>query len=259
MKLKAYYIFGLIVLAFVGIAVGRYLIYKDVLPEHALLYDQSKSKIDGCSCLKNYARQLVKDATRRDEKVTLYSLGTEADGYQPKFIDTFTIPKDDSPLGDRSKEEGVVENFLNTIETKCKGIPRSNRTPLVQGVKTILEQLHSKCSPTSLCSLYIQSDLEDDVSPDFLEAFKLEKNGKQASNLERFDNAGISVTFAGTAEIVVTAGNTKKSGKDRALRKLNDGPVWKSLWSRSFTRPELLTFQPICGRSTESVEMTTKK
>jgi hypothetical protein len=253
MKLKAYYVFGLILLAFVGIAVGRYYTYRDVSPEHAILYDQSKSKIDGCSCLKNYARQLVREATKRDEKVTLYSLGTEANGYQPMLIDAFSIPKDDSPLGDRSKAAAAVENFLNTLEAKCKGIARSDKTPLVQGVATILEQLRSNCSPSSHCSLYVQTDLEEDVSPTFLEAFKVEKSGKTASNLERYNNAGIPVIFAGTAEVIVPTRNIKKTGKDKALQKLNNGPIWRNLWSRSFTEPELVSFQPICGSSTDSL------
>ena len=259
MKGKPYYIFGLFVLAFASIAVGRYMFYKDAVTEHALLYDQSKSKIDGCSCLKNYARQLAKDATKRDEIVTIYSLGTEADGYQPRLMSTFTIPKDDSPLGDRSKAEGAVENFVNAVETKCQEIPRSGRTPLFQGVRTVLEQLHSHCSSSSRCSLYVQSDLEEDVSPEFLQAFKLEKSGEPGSNLERFDNEGIPVVFAGTAEIVVAPGNTKKVGNRKAIEKLNDGQIWKRLWAHSFTNSGLVAFQPICGRATANATASTKK
>lgn len=260
MKVKPYYIFGLVLLAFMGIAVARFLFYKGNQTEHALLYDQSKSKIDGCSCLKNYARQLVKDATKRDEVVTLYSLGTEAEGYQPRLMGTFLIPKDDSPLDDRSKAEGAVENFLNAVETKCKEIPRSNRTPLFQGVKTVLEQLRTNCSKESRCSLYVQSDLEEDVSPEFLDAFKIEKSGETASDTERFDNEGIPVVFAGTAEIVVSPSNSKKSGsRDKAIQKLNDGQVWKRLWSRSFTNAALVRFQPICGRDNGDVATRTKK
>lgn len=259
MKAKPYLIFGLILLAFVGIAVGRYLLYKSAVTERAMIYDQSKSKIDGCSCLKNYARKLVKEASKRDEMATIYSLGTEADGYQPKLVATFVIPNDASPLDDRSKSEAAVEDFLRDVETKCREIPRSNKTPLFQGVKTVLEQLRTHCTGTSRCSLYVQSDLEEDVSPEFIEAFKQEKNGETASDLERFDNTGIPVVFAGTAEIVVSTSNTKKTQKDRAIKKLNDGEVWKRLWSRSFTNSGQVTFQPICGRDEANVATTSNK
>lgn len=255
MKVKGhapYYAFGLVILALAGIAVGRFLTFTNLPPEHAVLYDQSISKIDGCTCIRNYGRRLVENATAPGEVATLYSLGTAANGFQPQFVETFSIPKDISAMGDKRKAAAEVEAFLNALEAKCKGIARTDRTPLVQGVKTILEQLRPKCTTGSHCSLYVQSDMVEDVSPEFLSAFNQEKTGKQSSSPERFDNTNIFVTFAGTAEVVVSSSSKKKSAKDRALQLLNEGQIWKSLWSRSFTHTESLTFQPICDRGSES-------
>lgn len=254
MKLKGYapyYIFGLITLALVGVAVGRFLTHKNLPPQHAMLYDQSISKIDGCSCIKNYGRRLVESAVSPGEVATLYSLGTAANGFQPQLVDTFPIPKDISVLGDKQKAKAEVESFLNALETKCKSIPRSDRTPLVLGVRTILEQLRPKCSPESRCSLYVQSDLVEDVSPEFLKAFDAEKAGRASADFERFDNTNIPVTFAGTVEVVVARGK-KKSSKDKSLQVIGDGRIWKNLWSHSFTHSQSLTFQPICDRDSEN-------
>jgi hypothetical protein len=260
MKLNAYSIFGLVMLALVGVAAWRIFTHKNVVPQHAILYDQSKSKIDGCSCLKGHAGKLIEQAKGRGELLTLFALGAEANGYQPKIVDTFPIPKNDSALGDKSKAKVAVEAFLSAVETACKGIPPSDRTPLHQGVKTILEQLRTTCTPDAACTLYVQSDMEEDVSPTILDAFKARKAGVEP-DVPRLDNEGISVTFAGVSEIVVSPTKGKKAkgaGKDKALQKLDEAPIWKSFWTRIFTRPELVSFQPLCTEPEGGVASKTK-
>jgi hypothetical protein len=245
---KTYYVFGALIVAVAAFAAWRILARSTTIQRHALLYDQSRSKIDGCECLGNEAARLFHSAKTRGEIVDLYTLGTADNGYQAKFVASFPIPEHASLLGDRLQTAKVIDEWTKSIVSECRKIPRTNKTPLVVAVKIVLEQLRSKCSPQSFCSLFIQSDLEDDVSPEFAKAVKAEETGRTIPT-PTFDNTGIKVTFSGTSEIVTTLNKGQRSNKRRVFELLNGAEARKNVWLRMFTSPHLITFQPVCERS----------
>lgn len=235
----------------VGAGAARYFVYTPVPPpEHIFIYDQSNSKIDGCACLTQEARRLVNNVKLNKEIISLYALGTAESGYKPKPIASFEIPKSDSVYKDRAKEKEQIENLITDLENKCKSIPRTNMTPLFQAVNTAVEQLKRKCSPKSGCSIFVQTDLEESIEPELLNAFKTVKGGKEPLNLKSIDNAGIFIAFAGISELVVSPKkNTdgKDKNKDNSLDKMKDAEIWQKLWTRIFTHTDLIDFRPICS------------
>jgi hypothetical protein len=251
MKLNSYIIIGVILVVLTGAAAARYFIHTPVPPpEHIFIYDQSTSKINGCTCLTQEARKLVNNVKLNKEIISLYALGTPESGYKPKPIASYEIPKNDSVYKDRTKEKEQIENLIADLENKCKAIPRTDTTPLFQAVNTAVEQLKRKCSPQSRCSIFVQTDLEESIEPQVLDAFKTVKGGKEPLNLKSIDNTGIFITFAGVSELVVSPKkptNGKDKNKDKSLDKMKDAEIWQKLWTRILTHNDSIDFRPICS------------
>lgn len=235
-----------------AISAWRYSVSKDRHQHvHAYLYDQSKSKIDGCSCLKEQARRQMDDPEAAGAKLLFFVLGTRESGYQPKVIATYEVPESHKVLDGRDEPARKKESILLDLEKKCQAVTRTDETPLFQGVKAVIEQMRAEgcVDAKSGCSLFAQTDLEDTVTLNRPVASGTEaKRASEVKVPEKIDNTGISVTFSGVSEMVVT----RADSKGRALRKLDGNDRWRSIWTQVFTVPENVRFEPMCPRASEN-------
>lgn len=247
-------IFTAIVLALVGLAIWRVVYNKDVPPaHHSIILDQSDSKINGCGCIREYARQQFIKPHQKGEMLFFYVLGTPERGFQPRLVWSHEIPKDDRTMTDPETLKKQFDVLLNDLDSQCQAVPKITNTPLYEGVKRVIQQMQVHCKPGSNCTLYAQTDLEETVEPNLIQAFKTENRvGKSSSEIKQIENNGIQITFAGVSEIVIDTDNDKIKGKTNT--KLGNGEVWQTLWRRVFTDSDRVAFEPMCSSAENGLQ-----
>lgn len=242
------------------ISIWRYVVAKGFQqPSYSVLYDQSKSKVDGCSCLKEQARRILERSEAAGSTLMFFALGTPQSGYQPRLLATYKVPVSIKALERQSHIDQEKSRILNDLGSKCQAVPRSDVTPLFQGMKVVIEQMKSAgCRPGARCALIAQTDLEETVDSKVLQAFRGgHSKSNETTQPEVLDNQGIEVVFSGVSEVVVSdAGGRRdaaKKLKDEATKKLNNGAKWQKIWVDIFSDRSLLRFEPMCPRQPEQV------
>ena len=119
----------------------------------AIVYDQSKSKIDGCDCLAGVLEKTLKENSNTGAKITFFKLGEPATGFEPKVVAVYDFAKNrritEGKSGTIEKTKEIVADF----QTKCHGIERTNDTPLAQAIAKIIGFLKQNgCDETLGCS-----------------------------------------------------------------------------------------------------------
>jgi hypothetical protein len=140
------------------------------------------------------------------------------------------------------------EELLSDIQSKCKTIRRTSISPIFLGVRQAIADLRAhECEENSLCKVFVDSDLEENVESSIKEGLDKRHSTRHFST-EPLDNQGIGVTFCGVA--VTTPRTMNSSGEEtrRTLTRDSDREenlrmVWRSL----FTQPELVKFEPYCS------------
>jgi hypothetical protein len=103
----------------------------------AIVYDQSKSKIDGCDCLAGVLEKTLKNNSNGGAKITFFKLGEASTGFEPKVVEVYDLPKNrritEGKAGTIEKTKEIVADF----QTNCHSIERTNDTPLMQALSKI--------------------------------------------------------------------------------------------------------------------------
>lgn len=221
----------------------------------AILYDQSKSKIDGCDCLAGVLEKTLKDNSNGGARITFFKLGEPSTGFEPKVVEVYDFPKNRRVTEGKSGSVEKTREIVTDFQTKCRNIARTDDTPLEQAVSKIVGFLKQNgCDETLGCQAIVQTDLQESI-----QNAPQQKAAKQISNNEiKFDNAGIAVAFYGVAEVEEkTSKNPNEINKILTNAKTRD--ELKEVWKQKFAAPDSIKFFDFCTFDSSPELMTKKK
>jgi hypothetical protein len=220
----------------------------------AVLYDQSKSKIDGCDCLAGVLEKTLKDNSNNGAKITFFKLGEPTTGFEPKVVEVYDFPKNRRVTEGKSGSVEKTKEIVADFQTKCRGIARTDDTPLNQGISKVIGFLKQNgCDEKLGCQAIVQTDLQESVPK-----VSQQKTIKQISNNEiKLDNVGIAVTFYGVAEVQENASKNPKE-LDKIISNARSRDTLKNVWKQKFVDPNLIRFFDFCAFES-SPEIATKK
>jgi hypothetical protein len=220
----------------------------------AIVYDQSKSKIDGCDCLAGVLEKTLKNNSNSGAKITFFKLGEPGTGFEPKVVEVYDFPKNRRITEGKSGTVEKMKEIIADFQTKCRGLERTNDTPLAQALSKITGFLKQNgCDENLGCQIILQTDLQESI-----QTVPQQKTAKQISTNEvKFDNTGITVAFYGVAEVEEkTSKNSKEINKIISNAKLRD--ELKEVWRQKFVDQNLVKFFDFCTFES-SPELVTKK
>jgi hypothetical protein len=217
-------------------------------PQFEIVEDPSLSHPGGCDSLLGLADQVLHaDDISRDSTLTVLVLGDASTAYEPWQLGRYSIPVTRRVLEGKDSNLQRLDELLTDIRHKCGTIHRTNISPIFLGVKQAVADLHANgCKETSLCKVFLDTDLEENVELPIKDA--LDRKGKTKLALpEPLDNHSIEVSFCGLA--VTTGRVVNPPGKEtrRALPRDPGRDDWlRQVWRSLFTQPELVRFEPYC-------------
>jgi hypothetical protein len=220
----------------------------------ALLYDQSKSKIDGCDCLTGVLEKTLKDNSSTGAKITFFKLGELNTGFEPKVVAVYDLQKNRRVTEGKSEAIEKQKEIIADFQTKCRSIARTDDTPLAQAISKIVSFLKQNgCDEKLGCQAIVQTDLQESV-PNVSQ----QKTIEQISNNEiKFDNVGIAVTFYGVAEVEENASKTPKE-INKIISNAKSRDTLKNVWKQKFVDQNLIRFFDFCTFES-SPEIVTKQ
>ncbi len=234
----------LFLLCVAGAIVGEYVLAAPPT-QVGLGIDVSPSVERDCAGLAAEAARAISESGIRDGSiVSLLAMGRNAANPEPARLFKAPVPLDaDGVFGrDEAAFKASRQKSLENIRKACESAPASKGSPLLRMVERGIADLRSRgCAGKASCFYIIQTDLEDDADPKLRAAIaKAAKDpgAKLPAKLAgSIDNAGIRLEFCGTAEV-------------RAVRShVHAAPdTLTNLWMGLFAHPELVSFQPYCGR-----------
>ena len=190
------------------------------------------------------ARAISQDGVKEGSQLSLLAMGRNAANPEPARLFKGPVPVEtDGVFGrDEAAFKKTRQTFLASIQKACESAQSSQGSPVLRMVDRGIADLRTRgCAGKAACIYIIQSDLEDDSDPKLRAAIALAaKNAGAKLPAElagSINNAGITLEFCGTSEV-------------RALRShAHAAPeTLASLWKDLLTHPELVSFQPYCGR-----------
>jgi len=211
-----------------------------------LLYDQSKSKIDGCDCLSGVLEKTLTNNSSTGARITFFKLGELSTGFEPKVAAVYDLPKNRRVTEGKSEAIEKQKQIISDFQTKCRGIARTDDTPLEQAISTIISFLKQNgCDEKLGCQAIVQTDLQESV-PNVSQ----QKTIEQVSNNEvKFDNLGIAVAFYGVAEVEEKVSKNPKE-LNKIIANAKSRNALKNVWKQKFVDPSLIKFFDFCTSET---------
>jgi hypothetical protein len=139
------------------------------------------------------------------------------------------------------------EALLTKVRHGCESLGETKVSPVFQAVKRGVEHMKSVGNTIDQRYLFVQTDGEETVNPGIQSA--LNSRAAKQSFAGTINNVGVNVTFCGIAETIGEAPPQK--GKPRQRSKMRDqgrSDRLREVWTKVFTNPELVTFEPYCSR-----------
>lgn len=209
--------------------------------------DFSASHAHPCNSLQGLAEQVIEspDASL-GSTLTVLATGDRATADEPHRIATYPIPairKVAEGQGELQKQRAAI---LDELRTKCQSVPQASISPIFLGVKEAVADLRAHgCGITSRCTLFVDSDLEENVEPSIRE--RLNGRTRRAGPLPpAIKNAGIRVSFCGLA-MTVRNGKAGKKWVRAAPRDAIQDDQLRRTWLHLFTDPSAVRFAPYCS------------
>lgn len=207
----------------------------------AVVYDQSKSKIDGCACLAGLLHKTLQENSSDGVKINFFKLGEPTTGFEPKLVEVYELPKNHRKTEAKGATVEKMKTILTDFQTKCRNIERSNDTPLVQAVSKVVEFLKQNgCNQELGCKVFIQSDLQESVEKPLIT-----KNSKSSTNETKFDNSGIEIAFLGVSEVEEKNASNQKEINQKISNAKSRNEL-KNFWKQSFLDQNLVSFFDFC-------------
>lgn len=208
----------------------------------AIVYDPSKSKVDGCDCLAGVLEKTLENISSSGAKITFFKLGELTTGFEPQVVEIYELQKNrrvtEGKAGTIEKTKEIVSDF----QTKCHGIERTNDTPLMQALSKVVGFLKQNgCDENLGCQVIVQTDLQESIqnAPQEKMIEKLTNEGTQ------LDNSGIVVSFYGVSEVKESVSKNSKEIK-KIISNAKSRDELKNVWKQKFVAPSLVEFFDFC-------------
>jgi len=238
-------------LGFIGWRVHA--IKNQVTPQFEIVEDFSLSHAKGCDSLDGLAeRALNTEEVAQHSTVTVLVLGDQKTADEPWQLARYSLPTDDRVLEGRAAKRRRQQDLLADLRNKCQAVRRTTVSPIFLGVKQAVADLRARrCSSTSRCELFVDSDLEENVEASVKKRLNGPSDMKSAP-VPAIDNEGIKITFCGLA---ITTGLAADRGGTKR-RRTSPGDASRSdrlrdVWSSLLTEPSSLEFEPYCPRPSD--------
>jgi len=222
-------------------------------PHFEIVKDPSASHGGGCESLVGLTGHVLQEnAAGPGSTVTVLILGDQSTANEPWRMGSYSVPTVRKVLEGRSVKLRQEQQILRDISGKCQALRRTTISPIFLGVTRAVADLHARgCKATSLCRLFVDTDLEENVEPAIKKAF-LKNDGLRHISLSPLDNTGIGVIFCG---IAVTDGRIRDRAESaaRQLMTRDSDRVKRTqeIWRSLFAEPGTVRFEPYCPGSTE--------
>jgi len=136
-----------------------------------------------------------------------------------------------------------------TIRNKCQAIHPTTISPIFLGVKEAMSALRARgCGRTSDCTLFVVSDLEENVE------ISIKKSLNRTTDEGRalpppIENEGIDVSFCGLAVTTGRFGDSLPRGyREESPRTPAREDRLREIWRSRFTSRGTVSFEPYCPK-----------
>jgi hypothetical protein len=218
-------------------------------PSHTIIVrDRSQSVPSGCDCSASLLAHAFADPhIGPGSTVTLTVTGDQSTAREPRVVTSIPVPYTRQVFEGREGAERRKQQLIADLKSLCEKMPPTGESPILLAIKRAVEQLRALgCEPSGNCTVYVQSDLEENGDGQIKAA--LNHSGKTGSPLPPpINNDGINIVFVGIAETSGTI-TTAKAQAVQLTRPHDSGraDTIKAVWTRLFTDPSRLTFEPYC-------------
>ena len=193
-------------------------------------------------------RALSMKTTGPGSKIVLLAFGTKETANEPRFIGELEIPVIRRVIEGQRAAARQRQSLLEKVRNSCKELGETKVSPVFQAVKRGVEHMQQMGNSIDERYLFVQTDGEETENPEIKAALKSSK-GKAPVLPALIDNRGVHVTFCGIAETIGDAPPQKgKPGHRTAMRNQHRSDRLREVWTKVFTNPELVTFEPYCTR-----------
>lgn len=218
---------------------------------HAILIDASGSAKDVCGAAVGVARRVLAETGEREEfRLDVFATGGASTAAEPTQLKQFHLPAQRRVLEGKEAARLKREGLLEELGKRCGALATTDESPVYMGLKRVVEHLGAAgCGAGADCRLYVQSDLEENVTAAVRDALRGSRRGAAALPAP-LENEGIRVSICGLSE---SNGQRAGGGTQRSRRRGRAGDVSRAdrvreVWLRLFTHPDLVTVEPFCPR-----------
>jgi hypothetical protein len=217
--------------------------------QFGFIQDTSDSIASDCGRMEGLTkRALAMKTTGAGSKITLFAFGTKETANEPRFLGEFEVPVIRRVIEGQRAAAREKQSLLEKVRSSCKELGETKVSPVFQAVKRGVEHMQQTGNSIDERYLFVQTDGEETENPQIKAALKSTK-GKLPTLPALIDNKGVHVTFCGIAETIGDAPPEKGKPKHRTpMRNQRHSDVLREVWTKVFTAPELVTFEPYCSR-----------
>jgi hypothetical protein len=218
------------------------------IAQFAFIQDTSDSIKDDCGRIEGFTkRALAMSETGSGSKISLFALGTAETANEPRLLGEFDVPVIRRVIEGQRAANREREALLTNLRNKCSGLGETKVSPIFQAVKRGVEHLRSTGAPYDRRYLFVQTDGEETENGQIKAALKLSPGA--TGKLPRIiNNEGVHVAFCGLAETVGEVNIDQAKHHKSRQRDEQHSDRLREVWSRVFTNPDLVSFEPFCAR-----------
>lgn len=248
----------LIIFAFLILSAGVYYwlsLPQTIIPsvQIAIVLDQSDSIETDKDCLiltGLVKRSLEVKGIRKGSKMFISGTGNPSTAMEPVQFASFEIPAFSRVMEGKESIKAARKELILNLVSECKKRNSTAKTsPIFLAVKRALEQLKAVgCDSSVLCYLFIRTDGEETEEPWLKNSLKTGKQFKTGQPMP-LDNQGIQVVFCGFSETIGELIEKNKKKKLTPIRNAERAEFLNTLWSKVFTQPEKVIFEPFCPKN----------
>ena len=217
-------------------------------PTHAvILRDPSDSVRSGCDCTTALIKRAFADPNiALGSTVTLTVTGDLSTANEPQMLASVEVPTTRQVMHGREATATQRDKLIEQINGACQKAIRTKSSPIFLALARAVQHLHNLgCGPNSGCTVYAQTDLEENTEQRIKHALDRAASEKEPLPAP-IDNTGINVVITGIAD---TIGITTEPRLPKQLTRPRDpdrAARLRSVWQKLFTDPQRVVFEPYC-------------
>ena len=217
--------------------------------QFAFIQDPSDSISTDCDrTIALVERALVNPDVGEGSTITMFALGDERTANEPRWLGQFNVPVIKRVIEGQRTASRAKQDLLSNVRARCADVKQTRRSPIFIGLKRGVEHLRAVGAPEDPRYLFIQTDGEEFDNKQIMEALN-QRPGARSGLPSAIDNTNVRVTFCGLAETVgEIAGSDHRMHHKSHARDEAHADRLREVWSRLFSKPELVTFEPYCSR-----------